>query len=339
MPINFSCVTWNVENLFQPNAGASADAVESFQRKLAFLARAITLMSPDVVALQEVGEEAALADLQAELAGAYPQMAISQAPDRRGIRVGFLSRWRLAAAPEDIVDFPEIPALAINDMDLDGNAIPIRRMGRGARRVRVERDGHEVELVTVHLKSKLLSYPPFPGQDSRFGPRNENERSQEAAMALIRRAAEATTVRFAVNRLLEDQPPLRLVVLGDLNDVPSAASSQILNGPEGSQIGTGAFEFRDQGDATRLFNLAPLIPEIRRFSRVHDGVPELLDQILVSEELLPEDATGRRRLPLRVDSFLQFSDGMPSVSDDPALRAGAERPDHAPVFAEFVLGD
>ncbi len=69
---------------------------------------------------------------------------------------------------------------------------------------------------------------------------------------------------------------------------------------------------------------------------MHNQVPELLDQILVSEELLPEDAHGRRRLPDRVDTFPQFS-GTPSIGDDPGERAAAEAPDHAPVMAEFTL--
>ena len=41
----------------------------------------------------------------------------------------------------------------------------------------------------------------------------------------------------------------------------SAATTQILLGPPGSEIGTGGFDRPDQGDAERLWNLAPLLPE------------------------------------------------------------------------------
>lgn len=82
-------------------------------------------------------------------------------------------------------------------------------------------------------------------------------------------------------------------VLGDLNDVPEAQTTQLLLGPPGSEIGTLGFDRPDKGDDVRLFNLAPLIPEERCFSRVHRGSGELLDQILVSEEMVPAQGDGR----------------------------------------------
>jgi hypothetical protein len=46
----------------------------------------------------------------------------------------------------------------------------------------------------------------------------------------------------------------------DLNGVPDAATSQILQGPPGSEIGTSGFTQSDLGDGQRLWNLAPRIP-------------------------------------------------------------------------------
>jgi hypothetical protein len=62
-----------------------------------------------------------------------------------------------------------------------------------------------------------------------------------------------------------------VIVLGDLNDEPLAATTQILLGPPGSEIGTAGFDRADQGDAARLWNLAPLIPADRRFTRTFSG--------------------------------------------------------------------
>jgi hypothetical protein len=43
-------------------------------------------------------------------------------------------------------------------------------------------------------------------------------------------------------------------ILGDLNDTPSAVTTQILRGPSGSEIATDAFNRADRGDDTqRLF--------------------------------------------------------------------------------------
>jgi hypothetical protein len=136
--------------------------------------------------------------------------------------------------------------------------------------------------------------------------------------------------------LLEGNARAPLLVLGDLNDVPEARTSLVLNGPPGSEIGTEAFHRRDEGDGARLFNLAPRIPEQRRYSRIHEGRRELLDQILASVECFPVGADGKRRLP-EVNSHVDFRYRLPSVGDDPAEREEDVAPDHAPVTASFDL--
>jgi hypothetical protein len=60
-------------------------------------------------------------------------------------------------------------------------------------------------------------------------------------------------------------------VLGDLNDEVKAATTQILNGPPGSEIGTGGFDQPGHGHRQRLWNLAPRIPEAQRSSRIYRG--------------------------------------------------------------------
>jgi len=62
-------------------------------------------------------------------------------------------------------------------------------------------------------------------------------------------------VRGLVTRFLDghtdglgQQRPL--VVLGDLNDTEYAATTSLLYGPGGSEIGTGGFAQPDQGDAS-----------------------------------------------------------------------------------------
>ncbi len=155
-------------------------------------------------------------------------------------------------------------------------------MGRGALRARVNADGEDLDLVTCHLKSKLLS---FPGQ--RFSPRDEAERARYAAYALYRRSAEAVTVHAEADKLLDGHGSERpVIVLGDLNDEPDAGTTQILLGPRGSEIATPGFDRPDRGDASRLWNLAPLIPQERRFSRIFRGRGELIDHILVSHNLV-----------------------------------------------------
>jgi endonuclease/exonuclease/phosphatase family metal-dependent hydrolase len=201
----------------------------------------------------------------------------------------------------------------------DGTTIDA--MGRGALRVQVTAGGRHVDLITCHLKSKLLEYG-----DGRFAPRDEGERARAAAYALFRRAAEAATVRREADRRLGGEGERRaVVVLGDLNDEPGAATSELLLGPPGSQIGSGGFDQPDRGDRWRLWNLAPLIPAERRFSRIFEGRRELIDQILVSRFLVERVASA------------DTGGAVPSIGADPRARRDAPASDHAPVVARFEL--
>ena len=331
----FKVMTWNVENLFRPGPGAGQPEQQRFQQKLQLLANVINQLAPDVVALQEVGGLEPLSDLQQALGAGYPHRAISAFPDPRGIRVAFLSKLALVGPPVDTVDFPPGPALDIHDLTATGGSTPITHMSRGALRIRVSKGGVTVDLITAHLKSKLLTFR-LPGGGSSFEPRNENERAQVGGIALLKRAAEAVTLRIHANALLEGNPQSPLVLLGDFNDVPEAQTSLLLAGPPGSEIGTSGFNQADKGDDARLFNLAPLIPEERRFSRIHRGRGELLDQIFASEELFPRAPDNKRKLPV-VDSHIDFKDQLPSIGENPGARAAETAPDHAPVTAVFDL--
>jgi len=329
----FKVMTWNVENLFRPALGTDP---APYQDKLALLSVVITGANPDVVALQEIGGEEPVHDLQEALAGLYPHRAVSNFPDGRGIRVAFISQLPLMN-PQDLVDFPPGPALEIHGIDASGATSPILRMGRGALHVRVTKGTWTIDLITAHLKSKLLTFPRPWG--SSFEPASEDERAQAAGIALMRRSAEAVTLRIRANSLLVETSDRPMVVLGDFNDVPEAQTSLLLHGPAGSELGTGGFDRPDKGDDARLFNLALLIPEERRFSRIHRGRRELLDQIFASEELFPRLGGGIRQTPT-VDSLVDFRENdalIASVTDNPTERVGEVAPDHAPVVAEFEL--
>ncbi len=327
---SFKVMTWNLENLYPPGTRYGPPSVEEYQQKLDSLAVLITFLDPDVLAVQEVGSAEALQDLVDLLEGRYPNSILSTHPDGRGIRVGFLSKFSIDEI-EEIPDFlaaglPQVPGL-----DSHGNLVEITKMGRGALRIQIRpTEDFPVNLITAHLKSKLLTYPS-PTDHPRYTPHDENERARVAAIALLRRAAEAVTVRVKANEILEHNAERALIILGDMNDVPDAATTQMLQGPSGSEIGTRGFNQPDKGDDTRLFNLAPLIPTNRRYSRIHNGNKELIDHILVSQELLPGHP---RRVP-GVDSYVD--DNLPSVSDDPTERRGKPGSDHSPVIATFEI--
>ena len=315
--------TWNVQNLFRPPAADKA-ALVVYRQKLRVLASVIRQLEPEVLALQEVGGDDALSDLQRAIgASLYEHRAIGT-PDARGIACAVLSRLRFERRPAAISAYPpNVEALGV--ADLDGS--PIRKMGRSALHVRVRRAGFPLDVIVVHLKSKLLA---FPG--GLFTTRDELLRARVGALALLKRAAEAATVRTAATQLL--QQGRSVAVLGDLNDGPSAATTQLLHGPGGSTLTSRGFHEADDGDAQRLWNVSELIPSARRYSRVHHGAGELLDQILVSEALLARTKDGKRRVPVRVEARVE---GLRSIGDDPRREVLEVMPDHAAVSAVFEV--
>ena len=78
--------TWNVENLFRPGAESGPDSEAAYEAKLAALAATITGLAPDVLAVQEIGDPDALADLIKRLDGMWHSELAD--PDGRGIRSG-----------------------------------------------------------------------------------------------------------------------------------------------------------------------------------------------------------------------------------------------------------
>jgi endonuclease/exonuclease/phosphatase family metal-dependent hydrolase len=332
MATQFSVMTWNLENLFGLGTEFGPDTPDEFNQKIEGLARTILELDPDVVAVQEVGGSEPFGALQAALGGRYPHNQLSVHPDTRGILVGFLSKLSFEDS-EDILEFPEGALQNVPGIDGRGDPIILTRLGRGALRILVRPNADlPVHLITAHLKSKLLTFPRPTGSPS-FSPRDENERARVAGFALQRRMAEAIALRVRANRLLEGDDENALILLGDMNDVTDAATTQILIGPPGSELGTPGFDRPDRGDNARLFNLAPLIPEEHRFSRVFRGRGELIDHILVSHELLPGTP---RRVPI-VDSHIDRVGGLPSIETNPNERRGRVESDHAPVTATFEL--
>lgn len=328
----FKVMTWNIENLFRVGSESGPKTQDEYTQKLRSLSQVILELDPDVLALQEIGDLEALKELVAHLDERYPHARISSSPDVRGIRVGFLSKLEIKQH-EDIKTFPEGGFLKVFGYITEKNVTEITEMSRGALRIVVSPEpGILIHLINAHLKSKLLTFSSPMGK-ARFSPRDENERAQVAGLALLKRTAESVALRAKTNAALENNNKQGLIILGDLNDVSSAATTQILQGPSGSEIKTSGFERRDKGDDTRLFNLAPLICDERRYSRIHQNNKELIDHIFVSQELLPGQP---RRLP-EVDSHVDFTNALPSVSNDPKERQGKPGSDHAPVTAIFDL--
>ncbi|MER5444241.1 endonuclease/exonuclease/phosphatase family protein [Streptomyces sp. NPDC002764] len=309
--------TWNLENLFRPGDPGGPPDEATYRTKLAELAAVVTELDPTLLGVQEVGDPDALQDLL-DLVGGDWHSALSKHEDGRHIRVGVISRAPLRVLADTNAFPPGLHPVQVNDSGTELSAA-----GRGFLAVEVTTDAGPLRVAVAHLKSKLLEYP-----GNRFFPHDEGERARYGAYALYRRAAEVATLRALADELLAGDGRARdVVVLGDMNDEVQAATTQILLGPPGSEIGTPGYDRPDQGDAERLWDVAPLIPPEQRYSRINSGRRELIDHILLSHRLVHRVTAAGTGLP---------GDGtphLPSVGPDPTERRGKPGSDHAPVWA------
>jgi endonuclease/exonuclease/phosphatase family metal-dependent hydrolase len=194
----------------------------------------------------------------------------------------------------------------------------------------VDAHGQALRVMTVHLKSKRPDWLQGDNED------DPHTLARAQLRSLMIRGGDALGVRQKViDRLWRTRDPL--VVLGDFNDTVGAQTTQL--------IAATTYKRReaDQRDAM-LFDAFDLqrarsIPHVgaqRRdtaFTHAHEGVPETIDHVLVSEEFA-EFSKNCRGFVDRVDYF----------NDHLALRRRGEREariysDHAQVSATLYLQD
>jgi endonuclease/exonuclease/phosphatase family metal-dependent hydrolase len=306
--------TWNLENLFCPGgpAGPSTDA--AYTAKLEALATTIRQLAPDVLAVQEVGDP----DPSDRSRRAAHRIRAHR--DRNPGRTRHPGRVPIPPPAAERAGGGRVPGRVAPHPGRRHTPNDVSVVGRAVLTAQVETAGHTMSLVTCHLKSRLLT---FPG--GRFSTRDEAERARFGAYALYRRAAEAVTVRAVATELLAGEGQQRAVLVpGDLNDEPDAATTQILHGPPGSEIGTGGYDRPDHGDGQRLWNLAPRIPEPERYSRIYRGRRKLIDHILASHQLtcaVTDMTTGPEPA---------------SIGDNPTQRRDSPGSDHRPVVATIL---
>jgi endonuclease/exonuclease/phosphatase family metal-dependent hydrolase len=313
----FTVMTWNLENLFAPDP---ADRT-NFDAKLGALAGVTSTEAPDLLAVQEVGDEVAFAELRDRLGSDWTGVLSTHFTSPHTIRVGWLSPHRLT----DVEEVVHLPA-ALSPVKVDDDGTTITRAVRGALAITcTTHDGIEVRAATAHLKSKLLS---FPG--GRFHTTDEGERARYGVYTLNRRAAEAAALReWATATLAAAWADRPVIVCGDLNDTPDAATTQLLYGAPGSQFGTGGYGPPDRGDPQRLWGAGYWMTPPDNRSRINQGRPELIDNILVSHAMT-EQLREARTVALDVPSVGARPRTAPPATGEPPS-------DHRPVLARFDL--
>ena len=194
---SFSVVSYNVKNyLLRPDGTRKAKPEVAKEA----LAGNLVALNADIVALQEMGGPAALADLQMRLkakGSQYPVANILMGPDK-AIQLAVLSR---------------IPVVSRVTHTNVSYLIGTQRLwvSRGFDEILFKSDsGYEFTLINVHLKSKRIV--PHADADEM-------------------RLHEARLLRRIIDLRLEKNPDLNLMIVGDLNDSPdSPAVKRVLSG-------------------------------------------------------------------------------------------------------------
>ena len=186
--------------------------------------------------------------------------------------------------------------------------------------------GSRLEVITVHLKSKLPT--PIPAQQlDRTAPSGARYQAWRTAygwaegffLSSMKRVGQAIETRALVDQLFDANPAALIVVAGDFNadlaDVPVQAIRGDVEDTGNPDLGLRA-----------LVPCETTVPEPARFSLYHHGRPQMLDHLLVSRPML----TGYRGT--EVHNELLHDESVAFASD-----LAFPESDHAPVVAEFHL--
>lgn len=301
--------TANLLNFALPNRlfyhNTPAYTPEAYQQKIGALAPLIARLQADIIGVQEVWDEQAVIELcqQAGLTDyhvAIPMasnVANSELTQGRGAlgtpAVGLVSRFEIVKARL----LTQIPAVALMDIPDMGLYKAFNRPPLMAE-VRLP-NNQTVTVIVAHLKSKRPEYL----EDQNGAPLEDRDdpliRVRAKLRSLCMRAAEAAGIRQTViEALRHNQQPL--ILLGDMNDVMQSVTCQLMS--ESGEV------FYDKGmrdivlyDASSVQTRSQWLRDVA-YTHIHQGMPEVLDQILVSEQFLKDSKYAIGEV-LQVDYF------------------------------------
>jgi endonuclease/exonuclease/phosphatase family metal-dependent hydrolase len=283
-PATLVLATCNTLNLANPGrlfyANQEPFGAEEYQRKVQWLGSMLRRLNADVVAVQEVWDESALREAVAASGLRYAHVgAPGTEHGAQGTpRVGLVTRWPVievqshaAFAPQQVVAVPELGAHGAFERPVL-EALLAMPGERGPLRVLV-----------VHLKSKRPKFLQNAAGEVIEDRDDPAIVARATLRSLVMRAAECAALRVLVHaRLVRTREPL--VLMGDLNDSPQAVTTQMV-------AATQSIAYDRQARDVALFHAGDVQSEatIRRdvaYSHVHQGLPDVLDQIWVSEEFV-----------------------------------------------------
>jgi endonuclease/exonuclease/phosphatase family metal-dependent hydrolase len=290
----FYIATANLLNFANPNRtyyeNAPAYDDKAYEHKLQGLTDLLAKAHADIIAVQEVWDSNALEALAVSL-GFKPEHAVIPlaSNDNASIytkgmgaqntpAVGIISRFEQLEtsllediAPKAIIDVPDIG--------------PYQRFNRPPLVLRVDAYGQPITIITAHLKSKRAFFLRDDNGELLEDMDDPNIRVRAKLRSLCMRAAEAASIRMSIiERLQHTREPL--ILLGDMNDVTGSVTTQLM-----TETGEVNYDksMRDVAlfDAARIQARYGWMKDVA-YTHIYQGMPEVIDQLFVSEEFLPD---------------------------------------------------
>ena len=304
----FYIATANLLNFANPNRvyyeNAPAYDKEAYDHKLRGMTELLSKAHADIIAVQEVWDSEALEALAISLGFKAENVVIplasndSASPHTQGKgaqntpAVGIISRFeRLETSilesiePKAVIDIPDIG--------------PYQRFNRPPLIVRVDVYGQPVTIVTAHLKSKRAFFLRDENGHLLEDMDDPNIRVRAKLRSLCMRASEAASIRMSImERLHHTREPL--ILLGDMNDVTNSVTTQLMTETGEVNYDKG---LRDVAlfDAARIQARYGWMKDVA-YTHIYQGMPEVIDQLFVSEEFLPDSKFSLGQVE-RVDYF------------------------------------
>jgi endonuclease/exonuclease/phosphatase family metal-dependent hydrolase len=276
--------TFNMLNLadagFQFYPNADPYTAQEYAAKIAWTAAQLDTLRADVVLCQEVFSLKALqdcVDASTTMRGATVQAPHTDVVNQRGEklpRLAIISRLPVTEWHSH-TDLPEIAQITLPD------GTKHTQFSRPVFEALVDVQGQLLRLFTVHLKSKR---PDWAEGANEADPRAH---TQAQLQSLLKRAGEAAGVReLLVSRLWHTGEPV--VIMGDFNDTLQSPTTQLIAATRWKSRERSARDamLYDAWDVSAHHDLSRNGPMRRdvSYTHIHEGVAEVIDQCLVSEE-------------------------------------------------------
>ncbi|MGP5437079.1 endonuclease/exonuclease/phosphatase family protein [Psychrobacter alimentarius] len=304
----FYIATANLLNFANPDRiyyeNAPAYSQRQYQHKLRGITDLLAKAHADIIAVQEVWDSQALEELAVSL-GFEPKHVVTPLASNdsasaytqgKGAQntpaVGIISRFEQLECslledilPKAVIDIPDIGLY--------------KRFNRPPLMLRVNAYGQPITIVTTHLKSKRAFFLRDENGHLLEDMDDPNIRVRAKLRSLCMRAAEAASIRMSIiERLHHTREPL--ILLGDMNDVTGSVTTQLM-----AETGEVNYDksMRDVAlfDAARIQSRYDWMRDVA-YTHIYQGMPEVIDQLFVSEEFLPDSKFSLGQVE-RVDYF------------------------------------